>query len=144
MKLSAELADGAHPYNTTPEHTAEARAILGQGKLLCPEVWVLLETDPAKARQAAREALSRYLQLDNYVNAWRRQNFSDTDLAGGGSDRFLDSLVAWGDESVIRTRIQEYWDAGADHVCIQPISSQGTRQVVDEKILDLLAPGRRS
>jgi len=107
-------------------------------------VWVLLEIDPAKARQAAREALSRYLQLDNYVNAWRRQNFSDTDLAGGGSDRFLDSLVAWGDESVIRTRIQEYWDAGADHVCIQPISSQGTRQVVDEKILDLLAPGRRS
>src|SRR5215469_6729183 len=57
MRLSAELADGAHPYNTTAEHTAEARAILGQGKLLCPEVWVLLETDPAKARQAAREAL---------------------------------------------------------------------------------------
>jgi probable F420-dependent oxidoreductase len=144
MKLSAELADGAHPYNTTVEHTAEARAILGPGKLLCPEVWVLLETDRGKAHQAAREALSHYLQLDNYVNSWRRQNFGDSDLAGGGSDRFLDALVAWGDESAIRARIQEYWDAGADHVCIQAISSHGSRQVVDEKILELLAPARRS
>ena len=144
MKLSAELADGAHPYNTTVQHTAEARAILGPGKLLCPEVWILLETDRAKAHQAAREALSRYLQLDNYVNSWRRQNFGDKDLAGGGSDRFLDALVAWGDESAIRARIQEYWDAGADHVCIQPIPPQGSRQVVDDRILELLAPARRS
>jgi probable F420-dependent oxidoreductase len=144
MKLSAELADGAHPYNTTVQHTAEARGILGPGKLLCPEVWVLLETDRGKARQAAREALSRYLQLDNYVNSWRRQNFGDNDLAGGGSDRFLDALVAWGDESAIRARIQEYWDAGADHVCIQPIPPPGSRQVVDDRILELLAPARRS
>jgi probable F420-dependent oxidoreductase len=144
MKLSAELADGAHPYNTTVQHTAEARSILGPGKLLCPEVWVLFETDPQTARQGAREALSRYLQLDNYVNSWRRQNFGEKDLAGGGSDRFLDALVAWGDESAIRARIQEYWDAGADHVCIQPISPKGSRQPVDERILDLLAPARRS
>jgi len=144
MKLSAELADGAHPYNTTVEHTAEARAILGPGKLLCPEVWVLLETDRAKAHQAAREALSRYFQLDNYINSWRRQDFGDKDLAGGGSDRFLDALVAWGNESAIRARIQEYWDAGADHVCIQPISPQGSRQLVDDRILELLAPARRS
>ena len=94
MKVSAELADGAHPYNTTVQHTAEARAILGSGKLLCPEVWVLLETDREKAHLAAREALSRYLHLDNYVNSWRRQNFSVDDFAGGGSDRFLDALVA--------------------------------------------------
>ena len=144
MKVSAELADGAHPYNTTVQHTAEARAILGSGKLLCPEVWVLLETDREKAHLAAREALSRYLQLDNYVNSWRRQNFSVDDLAGGGSDRFLDALVAWGDESAIRARIKEYWDAGADHVCIQPISPQGSRQAVDERILELLSPAGRS
>ena len=144
MKLSAELADGAHPYNTTVQHTAEARAILGPSKLLCPEVWVLHETDRAKAHAAAREALSRYLLLDNYVNSWRRQNFGDSDLSDGGSDRFVDALVAWGDEGAIRARLQQYWDAGADHVCIQPISSQGSRQVVDESILDLLAPARRS
>ena len=144
MALSSELADGAHPYNTTPEHTAEARAILGPGKLLCPEVWVLLETDPATARSAAREALARYLQLENYVNSWRRQGFGDDDLAGGGSDRLLDAMVAWGDEGAIRARVQQYWDAGADHVCIQPISPPGSRPAANETILDLLAPARRS
>ena len=141
MKLSAELADGAHPYNTTVEHTAEARAILGPGKLLCPEVWVLLERDRTRAHDAARQALSRYLQLDNYVNSWRRQNFGDGDLAGGGSDRFLDAIVAWGDEAAIRARIKQYWDAGADHVCIQPISPAGGRDI-DERVLELLAPRR--
>ena len=142
--LSAEIADGAHPYNTTPDHTAKARAILGPGKLLCPEVWVLLETDPAAARRAAREALSRYMQLENYVNSWRREGFGDDDLAGGGSERFLDAMVAWGDEGAIRARIKEHRQAGADHVCVQPINAQGTRQVVDDKILELLAPARRS
>jgi probable F420-dependent oxidoreductase len=144
MALSSELADGAHPYNTTPQHTAQARSILGRGALLCPEVWVLLETNPATARSAAREALSRYLQLENYVNSWRREGFGDDDLAGGGSDRFLDTMVAWGDESAIRARIQQHWEAGADHVCIQSISPQGSRQVVDERLLELLAPARRS
>ncbi len=143
MALSGELADGAHPYNSIPAHTAEARKILGPGKLLCPELWVLRETDRATARRAAREALSHYLLLENYVNAWRGQGFGDADLAGGGSDRFIDAIVAWGDEAAIRTRIQQHWDAGADHVCIQPIGPQGSRQI-DEAVLDLLAPARRS
>jgi probable F420-dependent oxidoreductase len=144
MALAAEMADGAHPYNTTPEHTAEARRILGPGKLLCPELWVLLETDPGKARAAARDALSRYLTLENYVNGWRRQGFGDDELAGGGSDRFLDAMVAWGDAAAIRERIRQHWDAGADHVCIQPISPQGSRQIGDDRLLELLAPSRRS
>jgi len=143
MALSRDLADGAHPYNTTAEHTAQARSILGPGKLLCPEVWVLLETDRERARSAAREALSRYLQLENYVNGWRRQGFRDDDLAGGGSDRFLDAMVGWGDEAAVRARIQQHWDAGADHVCIQTIGPQGSRHLVDERLLDLLAPARR-
>ena len=144
MALSGEFADGAHPYNTAPEHTAQARAILGPGKLLCPEAWVLLETDRAKARAAARQTLSRYLGLENYVNGWRRQGLGDDDLAGGGSDRFVDAMVAWGDESAIRARIQQHWDAGADHVCIQPINPQGSRELTDERVLDLLAPVPRS
>jgi len=144
MALSGELGDGAHPYNTTPEHTAHARAFLGPSKLLCPEVWVLLESDKGRARNAARQALSRYLQLENYVNGWRRQGFDDDDLAGGGSDRFLDAMVAWGDEGAIRSRIQQHWDAGADHVCIQPISPADARDAAGERVLDLLAPARRS
>jgi probable F420-dependent oxidoreductase len=142
LALSAELADGAHPYNVPPEHTAEARRILGSsGKLLCPEVWVLLETNPSVARSAARQALASYMKLDNYVNNWRRLGFGD-DMADGGSDRFIDANVAWGTEEAIRKRIQEHWDAGADHVCIQTINPDGSRRP-DEKLLALLAPGTR-
>jgi probable F420-dependent oxidoreductase len=143
MALSAELADGAHPYNVPPEHTADARRILGSGKLLCPEVWVLLETDASAARAAARQALASYMRLDNYVNNWRRIGFGDDELAGGGSDRFIDANVAWGSEEAIRKRIQEHWDAGADHVCIQSINPDGSRRP-DEKVLALLAPGGQS
>jgi probable F420-dependent oxidoreductase len=99
LALSASHADGAHPYNVTPEHTHEARGILGPGKLLCPEVWVLLETDAAKARALGRQALANYMRLDNYLNNWRRLGFGDADFAGGGSDRFIDENVAWGDEA---------------------------------------------
>ena len=140
LALSAELADGAHPYNVTPEHTQKAREILGPTKLLCPEQMVLLDTDPSRARRAAREALAPYLQFDNYVNNWRRSGFSDADLAGGGSDRFVDATVAWGDETAIRVRIQQHWDAGADHVCIQSLRPEGLRQSRDERIFELLAP----
>jgi probable F420-dependent oxidoreductase len=139
LALSAELADGAHPYNVPPEHTAEARRILGGGKLLCPEVWVLLETDPSAARSAARQTLASYLRLDNYVNNWRRLGFGDDDLNGGGSDRFIDANVAWGSAEAIRRRIQEHWDAGADHVCIQTINPDGSRRP-DERLLAMLAP----
>jgi probable F420-dependent oxidoreductase len=142
LALAAELADGAHPYCVTPEHTHQARQILGSGKLLCPEVMVLLETDPAKARTAARTALAPYVQLENYASNWRRLGFTDDDLAGGGSDRFVDANIAWGDEAAIRKRLQLFWDAGADHVCVQAIHPSGSRTTIDERIFDLLAPAR--
>jgi len=140
LELSAALTDGSHPYCVTPEHTAEARRIMGPGKLLCPEQMVLLQTDPAQARQAARAALAPYLALENYVNNWKRLGFSEADMAGGGSDKFVDANVAWGDEGAIRARIQQHWEAGADHVCIQSISPDGSRNTLDERIFDLLAP----
>jgi probable F420-dependent oxidoreductase len=140
LALAAELTDGAHPYNVPPEHTAEARGILGPDKLLAPEQMVLLETDPSRARRAARLALAPYLQLENYVNNFRRSGFGDADLAGGGSDRLIDAIIAWGDETAIRARIQQHWDAGADHVCIQSIHPDGSRQALDERIFALLAP----
>jgi probable F420-dependent oxidoreductase len=140
LALAAELTDGAHPYCVTPEHTAQARKVLGPSKLLCPEVMVLLETDAAKARAAARTALAPYIALENYASNWRRLGFSESDLAGGGSDRFVDANIAWGDEAAIRKRLQLYWDAGADHVCIQSIHPSGSRTTIDERIFDLLAP----
>jgi probable F420-dependent oxidoreductase len=137
LELSAELADGAHPYNVTPEHTEQSREILGASKLLCVELGAILETNPAKARSLARQFLTLYMGLPNYVNNWRRLGFSDTDFAGGGSDRLVDAVIAWGDESAIRARIEEHWQAGADHVCVQAIGAAGA---IDEHLLGLLAP----
>jgi probable F420-dependent oxidoreductase len=137
LELAAELADGAHPYNVTPQHTHEARALLGAGKLLCVEQGAILETDPAQARATARRFLSIYMPLPNYVNNWRRLGFGDDDFAGGGSDRFVDAVIVWGDEHAIRARIDEHLQAGADHVCIQAI---GQSALPDEHLLGLLAP----
>jgi probable F420-dependent oxidoreductase len=144
LELAATHADGAHPYNVTPEHTAQARRILGPGKLLCPEQKVLLETDPGRARAAARRALAPYKELPNYANNWRRLGFTDADLAGEGSDRWIDAMVAWGDEKAIRDRIQQHWDAGADQVCIHalPGNSDNIFGPPDETLLALLAPAR--
>jgi probable F420-dependent oxidoreductase len=138
LALSAEMADGAHPYNVPPQHTQQARAVLGTGKLLCVEQAAILETNPAQARSSAREFLSIYLGLPNYVDNWRRLGFTDKDLAGGGSDRLVDAIVVWGDERAIRARIDEHWQAGADHVCVQAL---GRSAVPDERLLGLLAPG---
>jgi probable F420-dependent oxidoreductase len=142
LELSATAADGAHPYNTTPAHTAEARRILGPGKLLCPEQMVLSETDPAVAREKARAMLRIYLGLPNYVNSWRREGFDDSDFVDGGSDRLMDALVAWGDDDAIRARLQAHWDAGADHVCVQALGTQDEGRVPDEALLERFAPGR--
>ncbi len=141
LELAAELADGAHPYMVTPDHTAQARQILGPDRLLCPEQKVLLETDPVTARGLAREAIGIYLGLENYTNNLKRLGFSDDDIAGGGSDRLVDAMVAWGDETAIRARLQQHWDAGADHVCIQTLHPSGKR-LPDRRLLELLAPGR--
>ncbi|HLI82476.1 MAG TPA: LLM class F420-dependent oxidoreductase [Bryobacteraceae bacterium] len=119
LKLAAERADGAHPYNVTPEHTAQARAILGPGKYLCPEQAVIFETDAAKARAIGRAFLALYLTLPNYTNNFLRLGFTQEDFAGGGSDRLIDAIVAWGDAACIGERIRAHHAAGADHVCVQ-------------------------
>ncbi|MEU8786931.1 LLM class F420-dependent oxidoreductase [Streptomyces sp. NPDC048637] len=124
LELARDRAAGAHPYFVTPEHTARAREILGTGPLLAPEQAVLLESDPATARSLAREHhVSFYLQLPNYTGSLRRLGFGDDDFAGGGSDRLVDAIVAWGDVDAVRRRVQEHHDAGADHVAIQPLAT---------------------
>jgi probable F420-dependent oxidoreductase len=119
LELSRDRAAGAHPYLVTPEHTKVARETLGEGPLLLPEQHVVLQTDAGRARAIAREGLSVYLQLPNYVNNWRRLGFTEDDFADGGSDRLVDHIVVWGDEAAIAARVQEHFDAGADHVCVQ-------------------------
>lgn len=140
LELSGTHADGAHTYNVTPEHTADARRILGSGKLLCVEQKVVLESDPARAREKGRATLKIYLGLRNYQENWRRQGLTENDWAGDGSDRLIDAMVAWGDEAAIRERLQQHWDAGADHVCVQALTE--IMGPSDESLLALLAPSR--
>jgi probable F420-dependent oxidoreductase len=122
LRLARDRTGGAHPYLTTPEHTARARDILGSGTLLVPEQKVLLDTDPDRARAVAREKLAFYLTLPNYTNNWLRLGFTEADLAGGGSDRLVDGLVAWGDEDTIRARLEAHREAGADQVAVQVLN----------------------
>jgi probable F420-dependent oxidoreductase len=123
LALAAERADGAHPYNVPPEHTARAREILGPDKLLAPEQAVVLEPDPAEARRVGRGHVAIYRDLPNYTNNLRRFGITDDDLAGDGSDRLVDTMVAWGDVDAIRARVQEHLDAGADHVAVQVLTA---------------------
>jgi probable F420-dependent oxidoreductase len=139
LGLAATAASGAHPYFVPPEHTARARDVMGPDALLCPEQMVLLETDPSKAREIARQNMAVYIGLPNYQNNVRQFGFDDADFADGGSDRLVDAIVAWGDEKTIADRIQAHHDAGANHVCIQPFRSDGAPGP-DLRILEALAP----
>ena len=121
LRLAGERTDGAHPYLVTPEHTAWARGLLGTGRLLAPEQGVVLTRDAEEGRRLTREHLATYLSLPNYTSAWRRLGFEERDLKGGGSDRLVDALVAWGDEDAIVARVRAQLDAGADHVSVQAL-----------------------
>jgi len=122
LELARTRTAGTHPYLVTPELTQAARAGVGPDRLVACEQGVVLDTDPSSARATARLHLKTYLGLPNYTNNWKRQGFTDDDLADGGSDRLVDALVVWGDEAAIAARIQAHRDAGADHVCIQALT----------------------
>jgi probable F420-dependent oxidoreductase len=122
LKLAAERSAGAHPYLTTPEHTAEARRLIGPEALLAPEHKAVLTTDPEKARAVGRKALEIYLNLANYLNSWKRLGFTDEDVRKPGSDRLVDAVVAYGTPDEIAARLKQHITAGADHVAVQVLT----------------------
>ncbi len=122
LKLSARRSAGAHPYLTTPEHTAQARELIGPDAFLAPEHKVVLTTDAEQARAIGRKALEIYLNLANYTNNWRRLGFTDDDVAKPGSDALVDSVVAYGTVDAIAARLAEHRAAGADHVPVQVLT----------------------
>jgi probable F420-dependent oxidoreductase len=124
LELARDLTAGSHPYLVGTGHSALARAILGPGKLLAPEQGVILETDRAKVREVANEALTHYRNLPNYVASWKYQGYSDEDIAQV-SDRLIDGIFAWGTVDQVAARVREHLDAGADHVCMQVLGVQG-------------------
>ncbi|ORW12122.1 LLM class F420-dependent oxidoreductase [Mycobacterium kyorinense] len=122
LGLSEQRSAGAHPYLTTPEHTARARELIGPSAFLAPEHKVVLTTDAEEARAVGRKALDIYFNLANYRNNWKRLGFTDDDIARPGSDRLVDALVAYGTPDAIAVRLGEHLDAGADHVAVQVLT----------------------
>ena len=124
LALSAQRSAGAHPYLTTPEHTAQAHGIVGPSVYLAPEHKVVLSRDAAQAREVGRKTVEFYLDLSNYVNNWKRLGFTDDDLTKPGSDKLIDAVVAHGTPEAIAARLNEHLTAGADHVAIQVLGGE--------------------
>ncbi|MAG30534.1 MAG: LLM class F420-dependent oxidoreductase [Deltaproteobacteria bacterium] len=141
LALARDRGQGAHPYFMPPEHTKEAREILGPDAWLCPEVKVVLESDPSKARAAGRAAGATNIALENYRKTWRKYGFEDTDFADGGSDRLIDATVAWGKQADIEKFIQSHLDAGATQVCLQFVHPDGMDAGLPWEAIEALAPG---
>jgi len=133
-ELAVAETRGTHPCNVTPEYTAKARETMGSDAWLCVEQKIVLESTPSRAREIARAGLALYLGVPHQQRHFVRMGFSASDFEGEGSDRLVDALVAWGDEETIRRRIREHLDAGATHVCIQPLVRP------DERTLTAFAP----
>jgi probable F420-dependent oxidoreductase len=131
LRLAADRTAGAHPYLTTPEHTREARGIIGDGVLLAPEQKVVLDTDADRARALGRPVVDKpYLHLVNYRSNLLRLGWSEADLDDGGSDALIDALVAHGDAKSVAQRLTAHLDAGADHVCVQVLTADGADPVL--------------
>ena len=140
LALAAAQADGAVPYNVTPEHTRQAATVLGPGKVLAVEQKVCVETDRARARALGRRELARYMALPNYVNNWLRLGFTEAELADGGSDRFIDAMVLSGNAEAVKRGLRAHFEAGATHVCLQPVTEDGDtrhRDAMLEGLADL-------
>jgi probable F420-dependent oxidoreductase len=130
-ELAAKRSAGAHPYLTTPEHTAQAREWIGSSVYLAPEHKVVLTTDADDARAIGRKTVDFYLNLSNYLNNWKRLGFTDEDIAKPGSDKLIDAVVAHGSADDIAKRLGEHLAAGADSVLIQVLGG-------DDKLLPTL------
>jgi probable F420-dependent oxidoreductase len=122
LKLSARRSAGAHPYLTTPEHTAQARDLVGPDAFIAPEHKAILTTDAEQARAVGRKALEIYLNLANYTNNWKRLGFTDADVGKPGSDALVDSVVAHGTVDAVAARLKEHLASGADHVPVQVLT----------------------
>jgi probable F420-dependent oxidoreductase len=140
LSLARARTTGAHPYLVPPEHTAMAREVLGNSAVLAPEQAVILTADRRSGLEQARSFVASYLLLPNYVRSLRRLGFGDDDLTGNGSDRLVNALVAYGDETAIAARVQAHHNAGADHVCIHVVGTAAGGETLPLMVWRRLAP----
>jgi probable F420-dependent oxidoreductase len=143
LELALAESIGTHPYLVTPEMTAELRSRAGSA-VVATELAVVIATDSQVARAAAREYLSMYLRLPNYVNNWLRHGYTEADVADGGSDRLVDALVGWGDVEQVAARVAQHHTAGADHVCVQVLGAGDGLPMPQLRLLADAVPSGRS
>ncbi|GAS91353.1 TIGR03620 family F420-dependent LLM class oxidoreductase [Mycolicibacterium brisbanense] len=136
LTLAKNRAAGANPYLTTVEHTRFARSVLGDGVLLAPERKVVFDTDPAAARDAARQTLAFYLNMSNYVNTLKQFGFPDLSTGDTADDVLVDALVSHGDPAAIAASVNQYLSAGADHVAIQPLHADFDMGAIDPATIE--------
>ncbi|MER6070635.1 TIGR03620 family F420-dependent LLM class oxidoreductase [Streptomyces sp. NPDC001817] len=144
LELARDRTEGAHTYHVTTDHTAQAREILGPDAFLAVEHAVLFEADPDRARALAREHLHGYLETPYNIAKFRRLGYTDDDLSGGGSDRFVDDLVFWGDADTVVRKLHGHVEAGADHVAVQVIGVEPGESALPlwRLLADALLPSR--
>jgi len=138
QQLGSAKTNGIITYLMPPAHTRHSRERIGPAAELNAAAMFLAEHDPATARRKARAALKMYIQLDYYHREWRKLDFTDADFTDGGSDRLIDTLVAWGDNQMLRQRFDAYVQAGATRVIVLPLGMQ-TKNGFDMTVLDALA-----
>jgi probable F420-dependent oxidoreductase len=129
LDLAAERSLGAHPYFTTVDHTRFARERVGPEALVAPEVTVVVDPDPDSARAKARKWAALYLGLENYAGNLLRFGFTERDLRDGGSDRLIDAVIAHGSAEAVAEALRAHLDAGADHLCVQPVGGDPKRDL---------------
>jgi probable F420-dependent oxidoreductase len=125
LDLAGERTAGTHTYFVPVEHTRFARERLGPGKIVAPELACVVDTDPERARAVARDYAELYLGLGNYARSLLRFGFTEQDVADGGSGRLIDAVIPHGTAEQIAEVVQAHFDAGADHVCLQPLGEHG-------------------
>ena len=121
LDLAKERTLGTHPYFIDPQHTRYARERVGEGVLVAPEVAVVVESDDETARRIAREYAATYLGLSNYTGNLLKFGYTEQDIADGGSDRLIDAVIPHGSAAKVAEAIRAHLEAGADHVCVQPL-----------------------
>ena len=139
LDLAGQRTAGAHPYFVPVEHTRFARQRLGPGKLVAPEVACVVDADPVRAKAVARQYARPYLGLRNYARNLLGFGFTEGDLAGGGSDRLIDAIVPQGSAAQVAEFVRAHLDAGADHVCLQPLGEEGIPRRSWTALADVLA-----
>jgi probable F420-dependent oxidoreductase len=130
LELAGTLADGAHTYLVTPEHTARARALLAD-KFLGVEQAVVLGESREEYLRRAHAHLEIYTGLENYRNSWRRLGFDDGDFVRGGSERLCEAMVVHGAAGAVHEAVNAHRSAGADHVCLQVLGADAGAAPMD-------------